>query len=282
MSLLPTDKGFADWVIGLAAAIDSAGKDSCPQQILDVIARIAPYDMAMIVTYHAGKKPILIYDTFCGTAAKRGLNNYVNQTYLLNPVYNAYLRNLKPGAYRINDVAPDDYFSSEHFKNFKIKHSNNEELEYITNDWPRGMEEIFLASRLPENSFLEISLLRSARHGGFSDMNIANLQSIEPVVAAIFRRHFSSKKKALDKKENAASIENLFNSFSRDILTPRECEVAQLVLKGHSSHSIGDHLGISITTVKTHRKNLYCKLKISSQQELFAFFLSSLRQVTEA
>ena len=45
---------------------------------------------------------------------------------------------------------------------------------------------------------------------------------------------------------------------------------------GHSGTSIGAHLGISQTTVKSHRQNLYGKLGIASQFELFSQFLQSL------
>jgi DNA-binding CsgD family transcriptional regulator len=53
--------------------------------------------------------------------------------------------------------------------------------------------------------------------------------------------------------------------------------IASLVLQDHSSTSIGLNLGIAESTVKIHRKNLYAKLNISSQAELFALFLKHLR-----
>ena len=52
---------------------------------------------------------------------------------------------------------------------------------------------------------------------------------------------------------------------------------AQLILRGHSSESICFNLGISLGTVKTHRKNAYAKLEISSQSELLSLFLHSLQ-----
>jgi DNA-binding CsgD family transcriptional regulator len=60
-------------------------------------------------------------------------------------------------------------------------------------------------------------------------------------------------------------------------LSDREREVTQLILRGHSSQSICFNLGISLGTVKTHRKNAYAKLNISSQSELLSLFLQSLQ-----
>jgi DNA-binding CsgD family transcriptional regulator len=50
-----------------------------------------------------------------------------------------------------------------------------------------------------------------------------------------------------------------------------------MILKGHSSESIDRNLGISITTVKTHRQNLYARLGLATQQELFSLFIRSLQ-----
>ena len=60
------------------------------------------------------------------------------------------------------------------------------------------------------------------------------------------------------------------------MLTHRECEIAGLILKGHSSKSIARIIEISPGTVKIHRKNIYRKLGISSQSELFSLFLGNL------
>ena len=57
----------------------------------------------------------------------------------------------------------------------------------------------------------------------------------------------------------------------------REGEGARMSLHGHSSESICFNLGISLGTVKTHRKNAYAKLGISSQSELLSLFLQSLQ-----
>ena len=45
-----------------------------------------------------------------------------------------------------------------------------------------------------------------------------------------------------------------------------------------ASISIATLLNISVGTVKVHRKNIYAKLEISSQSELFSLFLPLLTQ----
>jgi two-component system response regulator FixJ len=51
------------------------------------------------------------------------------------------------------------------------------------------------------------------------------------------------------------------------ILTPRELEVLQGLVKGHPNKTIGHDLGISPRTVEIHRANLMAKLEVSSLSE---------------
>jgi DNA-binding CsgD family transcriptional regulator len=59
-------------------------------------------------------------------------------------------------------------------------------------------------------------------------------------------------------------------------LSPRQAEVALLILRGHSTVSIGLRLGVSGQTVKVFRKQLYARCGLSSQAELFALMLPLL------
>ena len=51
-------------------------------------------------------------------------------------------------------------------------------------------------------------------------------------------------------------------------LTEREVEVMSLLAKGRNASFIQDALFISYGTVATHRKHVYQKLNVHSQQEL--------------
>ena len=62
----------------------------------------------------------------------------------------------------------------------------------------------------------------------------------------------------------------------RSLSAESQAEVALLILRGHSSVSIGLRLGISPQTVKVFRKQLYRKCGISSQAELFALLVPLL------
>ncbi len=54
----------------------------------------------------------------------------------------------------------------------------------------------------------------------------------------------------------------------RDILTPREREVLQMIAEGRRTKEIAGTLHISVKTVETHRKNIMEKLDVKSVAEL--------------
>ncbi len=56
-----------------------------------------------------------------------------------------------------------------------------------------------------------------------------------------------------------------------DLLTPREAEVLQLLQDGATNAQIAHQLSIGIETVRTHARNIYRKLGISTRRDLARF-----------
>ncbi|MBW6079306.1 helix-turn-helix transcriptional regulator, partial [Pseudomonas aeruginosa] len=76
----------------------------------------------------------------------------------------------------------------------------------------------------------------------------------------------------------APRLQEVLRGFGRDVLTDREREACHLLLSGHSAKSSARLMDISPETVRMHRKNLYTKLEVGSQSELFALFIECLSQ----
>ena len=53
-----------------------------------------------------------------------------------------------------------------------------------------------------------------------------------------------------------------------DLLTPREAEVLELLQQGRTNAAIAHELSIGIETVRTHARNIYRKLGVSSRRDL--------------
>nr|WP_255493832.1 helix-turn-helix transcriptional regulator [Pseudomaricurvus sp. HS19] len=76
-----------------------------------------------------------------------------------------------------------------------------------------------------------------------------------------------------------AVVEGRLRSFGAELLTEREQDVAQLMLRGCKTTEIANLLGITESTIKVHRKHLYAKLQINSQAELFGLFMDEFQGV---
>lgn len=75
-----------------------------------------------------------------------------------------------------------------------------------------------------------------------------------------------------------ADAEQVFHQVFGGALTPAQCAVTKLILRGHGSLSIAQNLGITEGTAKIHRSNIYRRLGISSQAELFRRFIDTLAE----
>ena len=83
---------------------------------------------------------------------------------------------------------------------------------------------------------------------------------------------------ALDETGLHQHVQTVLQQFGTSVLTPRERDVVQLLLKGYPSKRVARELGISGHTEQAHRKNIYQKLDLSSHSELFSLFFDALVQ----
>lgn len=272
------DAGAVDWYRDICDIVPFVGTEHLPEHLIKGLNRLVPFELAAIFIYRGRSRPLVVYDNFEPIRAKKGIKAYIEGTYVLNPFYQAFRNGLEPGVYRLRDLAPDGFFKSEYYREFKVVPRASEEIGYVTENWPEGMEEISIALELDGRDFAEVSLSRTRlRH--FADHELVRLTTILPVVSAFLNRHWAEMRSgAWSNLPQDSRVDDAFSSFGRGVLTPREQEVTRMILRGHSSASIGYNLGISLGTVKTHRKNAYAKLDISSQSELLSLLLRTLQQ----
>ncbi len=153
-----------------------------------------------------------------------------------------------------------------------VEHSDQEELGYRTHNWPKLQSEISMAIPLDDGRIVEIAIYRNSECASFEEKFPDDLAELFPVLSACFRL-FWSRHESRFYDEHAPVCSDFAPRLSN-----REHQVIDLILKGHSSEAISLILGISITTVKSHRKMSYHKLRISTQAELMSLYLMSLQQ----
>ena len=261
------------WDDHVARMVDHIDCDELPAQLIAGLSTLISFSMATIFILRGQSRPICIFENFPETVNKIGIDNFISGTYVLNPVYRAHLSGIEQGVYHLRDLAPDDYFSSGFTETHKVIEAPDEEIAHLTEGWPRGFEELVIAVPIDDVT-IEIDLYRRYKDDGFSQADIEKLSSRVPVIGAIASKFWQLRSDKLAPNPRDNSINDVYDGFGAEVLSNREREVIQYVLRGHSSGSIALNLDISVTTIKTHRKRAYSKLNISSQSELFSMFLN--------
>ena len=60
------------------------------------------------------------------------------------------------------------------------------------------------------------------------------------------------------------------------IITPRQQDIARLILKGFSNQEIADYLSVSVFTVKNHKKLLFRKVNAKNSMDFANYVRQSL------
>lgn len=259
---------------GIVAAI---GTDMFFQKIADLMKQCIPFEALIVFLYRENSAPVLLASFMDVENFQKGLDNYLRYTYVINPVYRAYLEGIVPNTYLIAELLSPRYTDQIATSGLDIRVEGNEAIGYRTPGWPKNKTEILALIRLPGNKMIELNFM-TAEAGGQPEKCHAFVKSIYPVLASAVVKHFEFSATDFEASSASPSQEYWFQSFGEEVLTARERSVVRMILTGYSSNAIALKLGISLPTVKSHRRNIYAKLQISSQAELFSLFVQRLME----
>jgi DNA-binding CsgD family transcriptional regulator len=261
---------FTLWNLAIASLIENLSADDLPTKLMEAIQQVIPFEHMMIFGYRPRGRPLeLFVDVTESEHRKVVVHGYIVGGYLLDPFYHTFHAGAENRFYRLDEVMPDNFKTSEYNTTHYIR--------------TRIFDEVVVYVDLGGGLTAATSLTRNQKQGRFLKREVQTLDAMVPAISAFIRHHWTGSDQPKHVKNDTGSsvtllehIQNAFRHFGSSLLTKRETEIMGLILRGHSSSAIGQILGISAGTVKIHRKHAYQKLSISSQSELFSKFLSSL------
>ncbi|PHQ98073.1 MAG: helix-turn-helix transcriptional regulator [Marinosulfonomonas sp.] len=256
----------------LATAIASLNTDQFPNKLSVWLHSCLPYDNITILAYFQNHLPVsLMIESHQPKVHENIRQIYLVGAYLLDPFHDLHLNTAPAGVYRLSDIAPDKFRGNQYF------------LEYYGNT--TMVDEFAFVSYPSQGVSLHVCLGRDSNSNKrFTARELANARRLSPIVNSLTSGHW---RELIPEGEGSEGefASNLISATKRAhgiSLSPRQAEVAMLILQGHSSVSIGLKLGISFQTVKVFRKQLYRKCEISSQAELFNLMLPILGSLSES
>lgn len=259
--------GFERWNEGLARAIAGVRSPDFPSLLEAAIGALADFDILMVFAYCGPAKPLCLYHNMAAERAETVIGDYSKGPYVLDPFYHAAANLKEVGVQRLRDLAPDQFYNSEYFKRHYVRTRIRDEVGFFLR--PRADIGVVISITRPIDAPL------------FSAIDLRRLRAAASVVMTLAEsnwREAGDSQKAAEERNASDPINAALAEMARNRLTAREIEITSLILRGHSSASIATLLKIVEGTVKIHRKNIYQKLSISSQSELFSIFIGHLQR----
>ncbi|WP_145130661.1 MULTISPECIES: LuxR C-terminal-related transcriptional regulator [unclassified Pseudomonas] len=185
------------------------------------------------------------------------IHRYVKGLYMLDPFYIADRENPQSGFFHMLDVAPEHFLETEYYHQYFEQYISVDEAQYNV--------------RLDAERTLCVSF---GSHIRFSQEQITTLDLIKPWVTALMHQRMNFEDDVAKEFTAQAPWPETTTSLGAP-LTMRENDVLKLLLSGFSNKEVAGKLSLSAETIKVHRRNIYSKLNIKSQSELFARFFTS-------
>ncbi|WP_293577684.1 helix-turn-helix transcriptional regulator [Phaeobacter sp.] len=243
----------------LAQVIAALGSPAFAQKLYDWLQQCFDIDNCTIIAfYQTGKPDVFFSHSSVRQVHERIESDYLAGVYRLDPFYDLHVKQAPDGLYRLRDCAPDHFHRHEYVAQYYGRTTLVDETCYHASPAAGVSVQICLGR--------DHSSLRS-----FSSKDLRSAEAISSIVCALVNFQWKSLS-ARDQPSDDSLLEHLKSILltERGIrLSDRQCEVALLILRGHSTISIALVLDVSPQTVKVFRKQLYRKCGISSQAELF-------------
>jgi DNA-binding CsgD family transcriptional regulator len=253
-----------EWHAAVAKIIAADSDQESASALIEAIDAAVSHEGTCLLAFHKDASPDVIHHTLEPAGRKHYVERYVAGPYLLDPLYQLAVQDKKPAVCRFRDQLPDRFRSSEYYRQYCETTHLLDEMDFLTT----------------VNDRTTVALVVGKRDRMFGRSELQRLELMAPTVQASIaqvwqqweeRQGSASPNDALHRK-----LIDCFERFGESVLTDRERQTSQLLLRGHSSKSIARVLKIAPGTVMVHKRNLFAKLDISSQYELFSLFIDKL------
>ncbi|AJQ97684.1 helix-turn-helix domain-containing protein [Gynuella sunshinyii] len=239
----------------LPDVIQSIGRQDFYHQIVHALSKVG-VTSTRIFDYSLEQEPVLIHGEQNGKTAELD-EEYCTEAYRLDPFFNAIKRRVATGIYTLESVTRHNFKDSDYYQRFYRKVGWQNETNLIVN---------YEAGKAISISFTfaqdEPILLRQEFTTYFHSLN-----------AAVYQHNILPGRTVNALETNTVMADQNPCDYENYGLTRREAEIVQLILEGNPSPIIAQKCFVSNGTVKNHRKNIYRKLGIKSQCELFHKFM---------
>jgi DNA-binding CsgD family transcriptional regulator len=240
----------------LGALVSSLGTEEFEPTLFAALNAVAGCDHVSVFVVPEGSRPrVLLASSKDGTSvAWKAGREYATNFWHLDPSNSSELLRDRSGV-MVRSTPAD------------VRAAGYRRQCYSQDDWARTGSQIIERLALmfvDAHESYKVSLFRQAGSGPFAQAEIDAVAAWSAPLLALLKKH----------DRLSATSQGDFEKYVGMLalvapgLSPREREVCAGIAFGMSSEAIRLKLGVSLSTVQTHRKRAYARLRISSQNEL--------------
>ena len=209
----------------LGEAIASIGSNAFESTLFQWLNRCFQIDNTTMLAYFQDRQPEVL---FAQTVEKRVHekldSDYISGIFLLDPFHTLHVEKAPRGLYRLKDIAPDQFHRNEYFAAYYQRTTLIDEIGYVA--YPSDGVSVHVCLGRDASS---------ARKYSSRDLLLAG--RLPPIVCSLVEQHWSGLEGGGEYSE-ADLTRTLITAGEQELdvrLSPRQAEVALLILRGHTS-----------------------------------------------
>ena len=268
--MIPKDR-LSKWNSDLYREIADLGSDEFFPALIQAIRGQVHIEYPQVWLYHRDLPPRVLYHEVPERAVTSQIDQYLDGPYREDPFYQASMNQPRSKIYRLDRISTRRLKESNYYQQYYANTGTVDEAIYL--------------SRLGGGSVINLSMMRLPHQGEFSEHEYESLYLLAEPVSELIKYHSEHNDFAvthLIQPEINHQIDTAFRTFGASLLSPREKDVLELMLRGYGTDLSAQRLDIAVETVRRHRKSIYRKLDVNSQTDLFSLFINSMSCLGQA
>ena len=257
------------WNTDLAQTLQSAESGKAWLYVFHTLRESIGLSSLAVIEYAGDAMPKVLLNYCDDDPVGSRISAYLKGAYLLDPFFHANLHESIDGVYSIDDLSKQNFGEAEYFSSFFSLYGLSDEINVIHQIADEVSIAISLGREIGEPKF------KTTDHFLLRD-SYSFLCQLAKQLREGAARHSSDVDLAL-RTQFHTGVKLAIDRLGSSLLTPREKTVFDLLIRGYSAKATATRLKIKEGTVRMHRYNIYMKLDVSSQTELFAFVVETLK-----
>ena len=262
---------LSKWNRDISRAIGALGQDEFFAALIEAVNGQVRIDYPQVWLYHRDLPPRVLHHQIPAAAIHAQVDQYLEGPYREDPFFQTSMNQPKSKLYRLSRVTLGKLEQTEYYQDYYSDTGTVDEAVYL--------------ARLHGGNVINLSMMRLPQHGPFTEEEYETLYLLAEPVSELLKSHTEHDDFAITHLIQPGidhQIDLAFRTFGESLLSPREKDVLELMLRGYGTDTSASRLDIAVETVRRHRKSIYRKLDVSSQTDLFSLFLNSMSCLGQA